>query len=45
MEVSDKTRLFTAIDKEAINTRRILAKVWAALEEKGYEPLIRLWAT
>ncbi|HHT43206.1 MAG TPA: IreB family regulatory phosphoprotein [Firmicutes bacterium] len=39
MEVSDKTRLFTAIDKEAINTREILAKVWAALEEKGYEPL------
>ncbi|NMB21715.1 MAG: IreB family regulatory phosphoprotein [Firmicutes bacterium] len=39
MGVSDRTRLFSAIDKEANDTREILAKVWAALTEKGYQPL------
>lgn len=39
---SDQTRLFSALDKEAINTRDILFKVWTALQEKGYEPLDQL---
>ena len=32
MGVSDQTRLFSAIDKD-------LSRVWAALKEKGYQPL------
>ncbi len=39
MGVSDQTRLFSAIDKETNITKDILAKVWVALEEKGYQPL------
>ena len=39
MGASDQTRLYAAIDKETVDTREILKKVWAALEEKGYEPL------
>ncbi len=39
MGVSDETRLFSAIDKETINTKEILSKVWGALQEKGYQPL------
>ena len=39
---SDQTRLLSALDKEAINTRDILFKVWTALQEKGYEPLDQL---
>jgi len=31
--------MFAAIDKEPVDTRDILTRVWAALEEKGYEPL------
>lgn len=37
--VSDQTRLFSALDKETMNTRETLLKVWTALEEKGYNPL------
>lgn len=39
MGTSDQTRMFAAIDKEQVDTRYILMQVWAALEEKGYEPL------
>lgn len=39
MGTSDQTRLFSAIDKEAIDTKDVLFKVWTALEEKGYQPL------
>lgn len=39
MGVSDQTRLFSALDKESINTRETLQKVWKALEDKGYQPL------
>lgn len=39
MGVSDQTRLFSAIDTEANDTKEILAKVWTALMEKGYQPL------
>ncbi len=39
MGVSDQTRLFSAIDKEAVDTKEVLSKVWAALIEKGYQPL------
>ncbi|NLL42913.1 MAG: IreB family regulatory phosphoprotein [Firmicutes bacterium] len=39
MGVSDQTRLFSAVDKETNDTKEILAKVWAALEDKGYQPL------
>lgn len=39
MGISDQTRLFSSIDKEANNTKAILSKVWVALEEKGYQPL------
>ncbi|HHT69651.1 MAG TPA: IreB family regulatory phosphoprotein [Firmicutes bacterium] len=39
MGVSDETRLFSAVDKESSDTREILSKVWAALTEKGYQPL------
>jgi uncharacterized protein (UPF0297 family) len=37
--MDDQTRMFAAIDKEPVDTRDILTRVWAALEEKGYEPL------
>ncbi len=36
---SDQTRTFAAFDKEQVDTRDILTRVWVALEEKGYEPL------
>lgn len=39
MGVSDQTRLFSAVDKETVDTREILLRVWKALEEKGYQPL------
>ena len=39
MDASDQTRLFEAIDKESVDKREILTRVWTALEEKGYEPL------
>ena len=39
MGVSDQTRLFSAVDKETNDTKEILAKVWDALEDKGYQPL------
>lgn len=39
MGESDRTRLFSAIDKEVVPTRDILLKVWSALSEKGYQPL------
>jgi uncharacterized protein (UPF0297 family) len=39
MGVSDQTRLFSAVDKETNDTKEILAKVWTALKEKGYQPL------
>lgn len=39
MGVSDQTRLFSAVDKETVETREILLRVWNALEEKGYQPL------
>ncbi|MCK9524632.1 MAG: IreB family regulatory phosphoprotein [Limnochordia bacterium] len=39
MGVSDQTRLFSAIDKETNDTREVLARVWTALTEKGYQPL------
>lgn len=39
MGVSDQTRLFSAVDKDGNATKTILMKVWAALEEKGYQPL------
>lgn len=37
--VSDQTRLFSALEKETLNTRETLLKVWTTLEEKGYNPL------
>ena len=37
--ISDQTRLFSALDKETMNTRDTLHKVWVALEDKGYNPL------
>ena len=39
MGVSDQTRLFSTIDKDAVDTKEILSRVWAALKEKGYQPL------
>ncbi|HBN97002.1 MAG TPA: IreB family regulatory phosphoprotein [Firmicutes bacterium] len=39
MGVSDQTRLFSAIDKDSVDTKEILSRVWAALKEKGYQPL------
>ncbi len=39
MSTSDQTRLFSALDKDSINTRETLQKVWKALEDKGYQPL------
>lgn len=40
MGSSDETRLFSALEKETINKRAILLKIWTALEEKGgYRPL------
>lgn len=39
MGETDQTRLFSAIDKEEIDTRDVLFKVWSALTEKGYQPL------
>lgn len=39
MGVSDQTRLVSAVDKETNDTKEILAKVWTALKEKGYQPL------
>ncbi len=38
MGSSDETRLFSALEKETINKRAILLKIWTALEEKGYRP-------
>lgn len=37
--ISDQTRLFSAFDKEQLDTAKTLQKVWTALEEKGYNPL------
>lgn len=39
MGVSDRTRLFSALDKDKIHTKETLLKVWTALESKGYNPL------
>ncbi len=39
MGSSDETRLFSALEKETIDRKAILLKIWTALEEKGYRPL------
>lgn len=39
MDISDKTRMFSAIDSETLPIRSVLQKVCRALEEKGYDPL------
>ncbi len=39
MDISDKTRMFSAIDSETLAISSVLQKVCTALEEKGYDPL------
>lgn len=39
MGSSDQTRLFSAVEKETMDIKTILLKIWTALEEKGYQPL------
>ncbi|NLJ74958.1 MAG: IreB family regulatory phosphoprotein [Firmicutes bacterium] len=39
MDVSDDTRMFSAVDNEQVNISETLRAVCKALEEKGYEPL------